>query len=162
MKFIKILSAAAFLFFLAGKASAQTVNVGGDVEKPFVITTAWFQKAKQVTVKGTGHDGKPHQYSGILLNDILTEAGAVPGGKLHGKTLAKYVVIKAADGYKAVIALPEVNPEFNDKNIILANKEDGKLLADKTGPFQIIIPGEKKWGRWVRQVTDIVVQTVKD
>lgn len=162
MKIIKLLLVSVFLIFLINKVSAQTVNVGGDVEKPFVITTAWFQKAKQVTVKGTGHDNKPHQYTGILLNDILNEAGALPGGKLHGKALAKYVVVKAGDGYKAVIALPEVNPEFNDKNIILANKVDGKPLPEKTGPFQIIIPGEKKWGRWVRQVTDIVVQTVKD
>lgn len=29
---------------------------------------------------------------------------------------------------------------------------DGKPLDEKQGTWQIIVPGEKKWGRWVRQV----------
>ncbi|QQL50741.1 molybdopterin-dependent oxidoreductase [Mucilaginibacter ginkgonis] len=143
-------------------ANAQTVAVSGDVTSPFKITASTFTAMKQITVDAKGHDGKDHKYSGVLLADIVNQAGALPNGKLSGKTLAKYILIKAADGYRAVIALPETNSEFNDKNIILADKEDGKLLPASNGPFQIIIPGEKKWGRWVRQVTGIEIKTAKD
>lgn len=141
---------------------AQTVAIGGDVTAPYKITASSFSAMKQVTVNAKGHDGKDHEYGGVLLADIINQAGAVPNNKLSGKAFAKYILIKAADGYRAVIALPEINSEFNDKTIILADKEDGKVLPPANGPYQIIIPGEKKWGRWVRQVTGIDIQTAKD
>ena len=150
------------LLFLATSVKAQTVEVSGDVTTPFKITASSFATMKQMTVKAKGHDGKEHDYSGVLLADIVNQAGALPNGKLSGKALAKYILIKAADGYRAVIALPEINTEFNDKNFILADKEDGKVLPPTNGPYQVVIPGEKKWGRWVRQVTGIVIQTAKD
>lgn len=157
----KLLFSIAFVA-LSVSGFAQSVTIGGEVEKPYQLTPEAFKGMKQVTVKGTGHDGKPHDYSGVLLNDIITQAGGLPNNQLRGKSLAKYLLIKAADGYRAVIALAEINPEFNDKNIILANKIDGKTLEEKTGPYQLVIPGEKKWGRWVRQVNEIDLQTAKD
>ena len=164
MKNIKIpgISLFAGLLFITATGFSQTVPVTGDVAKPFTITASAFAAMKQITVKGKAHDGKEHEFTGVLLSDIVNAAGALPENKLSGKMLAKYVLIKAADGYRAVIALPEINSEFNDKNIILADKEDGKPLIEKTGPYQIIIPGEKKWGRWVRQVNGIEIQTAKD
>ncbi|WDF56926.1 molybdopterin-dependent oxidoreductase [Mucilaginibacter sp. KACC 22063] len=163
------LLAAALTFALSANAqtatnfgSKQNVKVGGEVEKPFTITSAWLQKAKQVSVKATGHDGKSHKYTGVLLSDIITEAGGIPNNQLRGKALARYILVKAADGYRAVIAMAEISNEFNDKQIILADKVDGKPLDDKTGPYQVIIAGEKKWGRWVREVNEIDVQTAKD
>lgn len=150
------------LLFTAATGFTQIVPVSGDVAKPYIITPSSFAAMKQLTVKGKAHDGKEHEFSGVLLSDIVNAASALPDNKLSGKSLAKYVLIKAADGYRAVIALPEINSEFNDKNIILADKEDGKPLLEKTGPYQIIIPGEKKWGRWVRQVNGIEIQTAKD
>ena len=161
MNYIKTFVIAAAVF-TASTTLAQTVPVSGDVAKPYIITASSFAAMKQTTVKGKAHDGKDHEFTGVLLSDIVNAAGALPDNKLNGKSLAKYILVKAADGYRAVIAFPEINAEFNDKNIILADKEDGKPLVDKTGPYQIIIPGEKKWGRWVRQVTGIEIQTAKD
>ncbi len=161
MNYIKTFALAASLFTVSA-TFAQTVVVSGDVTKPFTITASSFAAMKQTTIKGKAHDGKEHEFTGVLLSDIVNAAGALPDNKLSGKSLAKYILIKAADGYSAVIALPEINADFNDKNIILADKEDGKPLFEKTGPYQIIIPGEKKWGRWVRQVTGIEIQTAKD
>lgn len=156
--------AAALVACMSVKIFAQTapaaVSIKGEVTKPFTINAS--TKLKQVTVKGTGHDGKEHEYTGYLLSDIITEAGGIPNNQLRGKALARYVLIKAADGYQAVIAMAEFNPEFNDKQIILADQEDGKALPAANGPYQVIIPGEKKWGRWVRMVTEIVVLTAKE
>jgi len=36
--------------------------------------------------------------------------------------------VEAADGYSAVIALPEIDPDFTDKQIVLAFLQDGKPL----------------------------------
>ncbi|MCJ8210057.1 molybdopterin-dependent oxidoreductase [Mucilaginibacter sp. RS28] len=158
---IKILFAAIMVVTMMS-ASAQTVNISGDVGKPYTLTTAFYQRLKQVSVKAVGHDGKEHEYTGVKLADILSEANAIPDNKLSGKMLAKYILVKAADNYQAVIALPEINEQFTDKVIILANKEDGKPLAANAAPYQVIIPGEKKYGRWVRQVTAISVLTAKE
>ena len=67
----------------------------------------------------------------------------------------------AADGYKVVIALPELDPEFTDRVILLADKANGHPLDTKDGPFRIVVPGEKRMARWVRQVTTLKVVPVQ-
>jgi hypothetical protein len=55
--------------------------------------------------------------------------------------------VEAADGYSAVIALPEIDPDFTDKQIVLVFLQDGKLLDAKVGPYRIVIPDEKRMAR---------------
>jgi len=69
--------------------------------------------------------------------------------------------VDAADGYKVVIALPELDPEFTDRVILLADKANGHPLDTKDGPFRIVVPGEKRMARWVRQVTTLKVVPVQ-
>ena len=85
--------------------------------------------------------------------DVLKAAGVKFGQDLRGKgRLANYLVVKAADGYRAVFALPELDPAFSDRVILLADHRDTKPLDAQHGRVQIIVPGEKKHARWVRQV----------
>jgi hypothetical protein len=51
--------------------------------------------------------------------------------------------MEAADGYRVVIALPELDPGFTDKQILLADKRETHPLNDKEGPYRIVIPDEK-------------------
>jgi hypothetical protein len=60
-----------------------------------------------------------------------------------------------------VIALPEIDPAFTTKQIILAFLRDGKPLDDKEGPYRIVIPNEKRPARWARQVTALRIVDVK-
>jgi hypothetical protein len=71
------------------------------------------------------------------------------------------VMAKAADGYKVVFALAELDPAFSDKQVLLAFSRNGAVLDTKTGPLRIVIPDEKKHGRWIRQVTELEVVRVK-
>jgi len=48
---------------------------------------------------------------------------------LSGKRLASCLLV-AADGYRAVIALPEIDPAFTNKPILLAFLRDGKPLDE--------------------------------
>jgi hypothetical protein len=68
-----------------------------------------------------------------------------------------YLVVEAADGYRAVFALPELDPLFTDRVILLADRRDGKSLSEREGPLRIIVPGEKRPARWVRQVVALKV-----
>ena len=70
-----------------------------------------------------------------------------------------YLQVSASDGYNVVFALPELDPDFGDRHIILADKRDGKDLSSKEGPFRIIAPEDKRRARWVRNVTSLAVKT---
>ena len=94
---------------------------------------------------------------GVLLATLLQKAGVTLGKDLKGKNLTKYILVGAADGYQVVFALAELDSDFTDRLIILADKVDGKLLAPGEGPFRIIVQDEKKPARCVRQVTGIRV-----
>jgi hypothetical protein len=39
----------------------------------------------------------------------------------------------------------------------LADTKDGQPLPPREGPFRIIVPGEKRPARWVRQVSAVTV-----
>jgi hypothetical protein len=79
---------------------------------------------------------------------------------MKGKRMASCLLVEAADGYRVVIALPEIDPAFTDKQVILAFLKDGKPLDAKEGPYRIIIPDEKRMARWVRQVTTLKIVEV--
>ena len=92
---------------------------------------------------------------------VLALAGVETGGKMKGPQLTQALLIEAADGYKVVFALAELDPEFASREILLADKRDGKPLDAKQGPFRIVAPGDKRPARWIRQVTAFKVVSVK-
>jgi hypothetical protein len=72
-----------------------------------------------------------------------------------------YVLVEARDGYAAVFALPEFDAGFTDRVILLADHRDGHPLDTVEGPLRLVVPGEKRRARWVRQVTDIEVMSAQ-
>jgi len=61
--------------------------------------------------------------------EILKLAGVESGERLRGKALSNYLLVEAADGYRVVFELPELDPAFNDRVIILADPRDGSPLT---------------------------------
>ena len=92
---------------------------------------------------------------------LLDEAGVGLGEPLMGKRMASCLLVEAADGYRVVIALPETDPAFTDKQITPAFLKNGKPLDDRERPYRIVIPDEKKMARWVRQVTTVKIVDVR-
>lgn len=60
-------------------------------------------------------------YDGVALKALLEKAGVEFGHSLRGKRPASGLSVEAADGYRAVIALPELDPDFTHKQIVLAS-----------------------------------------
>jgi DMSO/TMAO reductase YedYZ molybdopterin-dependent catalytic subunit len=140
---------------------AQTLTISGEVTKPLTLQAADLKAMLHTTVTAKDRDGKEHSYAGIPLVDLLKQAGASVGGELRGENLAKYVIVKAADNYEVLFALPELDPEFATRTIILADSVDGAALASGTGPYRVVVPGEKKPARWIREVKSIEVRFAK-
>ena len=109
--------------------------------------------------KAKGHDGKEVSFEAIPLAEILKLAGVEFGERLCGKALANYLLVEAADGDRAVFGLPKLDPAFNDRDIILADRRDGSPLTARDGPRQIVVAGEKRQARWVRQVLALTIRS---
>ncbi len=133
-------------------AAGVILAVAGDVPRPRKLTTAEFVRLPRQTVRAKDHDGKEAEFEGVPLVEVLKAAGVKFGQDLRGPALAAYLVVEASDGYRAVFALPELDPAFTDRVVLLADRREGKPLAGNEGPLRVIVPGEKRHSRWVRQV----------
>lgn len=150
-----------FVFAELSNAQNASVSIAGDVVKPFELTKALHASMKQIIVKVKQNDGTSHEYKGVSLYDILTKAEAIPNQQLRGKSLTKYILVTAADGYQVVLAIAEIDPAFTDHLVILATTMDGEELPANLGPFRLIVTGDKKAARSAMRVTNIDVQTAE-
>jgi DMSO/TMAO reductase YedYZ molybdopterin-dependent catalytic subunit len=128
------------------------LRVIGDVPRPFALTADQIAQFPRRNVRATERGGKKTEFDGIALVELLKAAGVKFGDDLRGAALAAYLVVEAADGYRAVFALPELDPECTDRVVLLADRRDGKPLEANEGSFRVVVPGEKRHSRWVRQV----------
>jgi len=142
--------------------STGSLAISGEVGTPLDLKIQDLASFKQVSHKVKDRDNKEHEFKGVALIEILEKAGTTTGSKLRGENLAKYILIKAADGYEVVYSLPEIDPEFTNQVIILAIEKDGQPLPAGEGPFRIITPNDKKQARWIREVRSIKVVFAKD
>jgi hypothetical protein len=84
------------------------------------------------------------------------------GEKLKGRRAATVAIRDASDGYRIVISLLEIDPATSDKVAIVADRRDGELLSEKEGPYRLIMPGEKREIRSIRNLQSIRVVNLKD
>lgn len=143
------------------QVAPTTLRLEGLVATPRTLSAAEIAALPHREQATTDKDGKKHVYRGVALREVLHLAGA-PGGKaIHGLVLAEAVLATAADGYQAVFALPEIDAEFSPQTILLADSRDGQPLPAHDGPYQLVVPLEKKPARWVRQLTGLRVVKVQ-
>lgn len=141
--------------------TSKSVIIGGEVTRPLTLDAETLAGMSRTRVKAGAH-GVEGEWEGVSMTEVLRAAGAPVGENLRGSNLALVVRITAADGYRVVYALAELDPKFRDDAVILADRHDGQRIDPTQGPFRIIAPGEKRPGRWVRQVTRIDVLRLPD
>lgn len=141
---------------LAVLASGQQLTIQDEGGKQTVLARADIEALPRLKVT-TGASSSSATFEGVSLNSVLEKAGVGLGETMKGKRMASYLLVEAADGYRVVFALPEIDPAFGDKRVILAFLKDGKPLDAKEGPYRIVVPDEKRMARWVRQVTTLKI-----
>jgi ABC-type molybdate transport system substrate-binding protein len=102
----------------------------------------------------TGQGEQKNEWTGPLLWDVLAAAGVNPARAGDAVHLA--VRITGSDGYSAIVALAEVAPQFAGRQIQLAHHLNGAPLPD--GALRLVVPGDRRAGRSVRDVVRIVVE----
>lgn len=145
---------------LASADYAQEITVQKESGASVKLTATEITTLPHQDIDAEDH-GRTVRFTGVPLRLVLEKAGVTLGDSLRGKRLASCLVVEAADGYRVVIALPELDPGFTDRVILLADKADGHPMDAKEGPFRVVVPGEKRPARWVRQVTTLKVLQVQ-
>jgi DMSO/TMAO reductase YedYZ molybdopterin-dependent catalytic subunit len=157
--------ALAQLFAAGSSACAQIaapspagLKVSGAVSTPLTLTVADLKAMPRKTLTVLNpHEKKSEKYEGVALEEILRKAGVPQGDALRGASMATYVLAEAADGYRVVFSLAELDSGIVDSEVIVADTMDGAPLGDKLGPFRLVAPHEKRPARWVRMLKSLSV-----
>jgi len=144
--------------FAQASGAAARLEITGAVRIPLFLSAVDLKAMPRTTVRAGGQGGQLTQlYEGVALAELLQRAGVPHGEELGGPWLAAYVVAAAADGYRAVFSLAELDAGFGDSQVLVADTLDGAPLAEGLGPFRLIVPGDKRAARWVRTLKSITV-----
>jgi DMSO/TMAO reductase YedYZ molybdopterin-dependent catalytic subunit len=143
----------------AGGASAA-VAIGGAVDNPGSLAVADLRAFPPITLNAEtrtrqGSQGS-HAYAGALLKDVLDKAKPHAEPNSKNDLLSRYITVVGSDGYRATVAYGEIDPDFGAQQTIVAYEMDGKPL-DKDGAAELVVPGDKLAGRWVKNLVSITV-----
>jgi DMSO/TMAO reductase YedYZ molybdopterin-dependent catalytic subunit len=142
---MKSMLAALALLLTPGLAAAQEFTVVGLDGQTKTLSAAQMADMPRESVKLAGKKS----YEGPVLAYVLREVGAPAGARLHGPAMRTYVVVRAKDGFAAVLSLAETDKGFSNGLAILADKVDGQPLSDRDGPYRLVVDGDLKGSRSV-------------
>ncbi|MBC7814183.1 MAG: molybdate ABC transporter substrate-binding protein [Burkholderiales bacterium] len=138
---------------------ANSLTVDGQVLNPFTLTADDLRENySSETVDVTflsGEDTVTTSFTGVRLWDILSAAQANFNADIRNDKLSMFVVVTASDGYQAVIAWGEIDPEFGNQPILVAYGEAGVPIEDEQGGLRLVVPSDARGGRYVSGIVNI-------
>ncbi|WP_315787901.1 hypothetical protein [Fischerella sp. JS2] len=161
--------------------ASQIFRLGGEVSNPTIFN---LQKLKnlqedlknlnpslvtEVTVSfQTGSGQRTETYYGVPLWELINNENATgplkpgnSGPNTKNAFLRQYVLVEATDCYGATVAIGEIHPNFEAKQVLVAyakKASDGSIqdLTDE-GFARLVVPGDQAGGRYVSNVRNILV-----
>jgi len=144
-----------------GGGFSSNFDVMGAVRTPKTYDLAALQALPTQTLTVTFQSGsgtQTHTERGVLLRDLLADAGGiVPTPNRRNDALRKYISVQATDGYEAIVVSGEFDPNFANKSILVSFEEDGRPLTGGGGFARLVVPGDRRGGRYVSAITRITV-----
>ncbi len=141
----------------APAALPAALNVAGPAHTSVGIGVATLARlpARHLAISFlTEHGIRRASFDGPLLWTVLTKTGVINPAKRRDQ-VSQLIVITGRDHYRAVLALAELAPDFENKPVILADRMDGKPLGREH--LRVVVPLDKHGGRSVRDVVRIQV-----
>ena len=146
----------------AASSSNDVLSLLAAAHDPLRLTAADLKALPHTSVTfHNAHTNADETYAGVRLADLLAKMGAPLGSDLRGKALSDYVVATGSDGYKAVLALGEVDPSFHPGEVVVADTMDGKPLEAHTGPFKLVVTEDKRPARSVRNLVALELKSAQ-
>jgi hypothetical protein len=144
------------------KASDDAITVIDEGGKVHRVTAAELTRMANRKTMETESDGNKQVFEGVLLVDFLRSLGVGFGDELKGPRASTVVLIEALDRYRVVFSLLEIDPATAAEGVLLADRQDGKPLGEKEGPFRLVVPNDKRHVRWIRMVRWMRIVNLKD
>jgi DMSO/TMAO reductase YedYZ molybdopterin-dependent catalytic subunit len=94
-------------------------------------------------------------YIGVRLWAVLAAAGGIDDDE-KGAELRHVIKITGRDGYIVVLSTGEIAPDFGGNPALIAYQRDNEPLGE--AGLRLVIPGDKRGGRNVRDVVAITVE----
>jgi len=134
---------------------STSVKLDGAVKAPATYSMADLaaMPSASITVTFQGHDAAGGIWKGVPLMALIDKAGTVED-KGHGAYLQHVIIARGTDGYGVAIAIGEIEPKFEGKQVIVAYQKDGALLPS----LRLVIPGDAHAGRDVRDLAELTVR----
>jgi molybdate transport system substrate-binding protein len=136
------------------------LHLGGQVLNPLALTVDDLKAnyaSQTISVEYlSGEETIKANYTGVLLRDLLDDAQVNLNADVKNDKLSTFIVATGADGYQAVIAWGEIDPDFGNQPILVAYASDGNPLSD--GTFRLLVPNDKRDGRYVSQLVSLEVR----
>ena len=134
-----------------GPSIAQTggVTITAADGHAATLTLPALQALPSATASLKGSNGADIAFAGPTLWSVLGSAGAIDPDVHHH--VRQVVIATGRDGYAATLALGEIDPEFEGKAVVLALDAAG-------GTLRIVVPGDKRLARDVRDVVSLTVR----
>lgn len=101
-----------------------------------------------------------NNYTGVLLWTLLNSSDLGINSTYSSRKNAintMYAMVTGSDGYRAMVALGEINPSFGNKQVLVAYQKNGADLPASEGAVRLIVPGDGKGGRKISNVIEIKV-----
>lgn len=156
-----------FMLWLPGTDQAQNsaappvLKISGNVSSPLELSGADLKSLPRKVMTVTNpHDKKSETYEGVLLQTLLLKAGAPQGHDMRGPAMATYLLAEASDGYRALFSLAELDADFTDAQVLVADTLDSAPLGANMGPLRLVVPQDKRPARWVRMLKSLTVVQV--
>jgi hypothetical protein len=140
-------------------AAQPTLVVRRSVHDSVVLGVPDIARLPRVQVRATEH-GKTSTFDGVSLQSVLVAAG-VRMDSLRGPALTDVAVVEARDAYRAVFTLAELARDLGGVTVIVADRRDGVPLGAIEGPLRLVVPGDGRASRWVRQLRSIAVRRLE-
>jgi hypothetical protein len=151
-------ASAVALILLMGPVAAQSpvLLLEGKVKQPqrWMLDDLKKMPAEHATVSYQTDRGLvTASFTGVLLWSLIAAAGGIDDSGKSAE-LRHAIRITAKDDYVVVTSTGEIAPDFGGKAALVAYERDGKPLDD----FRVVMPGDKRGGRNVRDVISVKIE----
>ena len=150
--------------------TSDRLRLGGQVEESKTFTLSDLQSlpaSKETVTFLSGQGQETHTYIGVPLWQLIQSSGGLkPNPSVKNNFLRQYIVVEGTDCYEAVVAVGEIEPTFEGKQVLVAYAEEDSshsqtLLSDQ-GFARLVVPGDQKGGRYVSNINRILVLSAPD
>jgi DMSO/TMAO reductase YedYZ molybdopterin-dependent catalytic subunit len=135
----------------SGGGVTTQFQLSGAIARPATFDLAALQALPAVTrTIGT------NTYTGVSLWDLVNAAAPQTNASVKNDLAGFYVLATGSDGYRVILSLAELSPDFGNQPDIVAYAQNGAPLTT-TGFARLVIPNDGKAGRYVSNLVAIEV-----